>query len=333
MPPAIPPAMPPAMPPVCWLSRRSIFMPKLNPLDHPICLEYPTRLAPSAWAAHIPFGMFLIDILRPRLLVELGTFNGVSYCAFCQAVKTLQLNTRCFAVDNWQGDEQNGFYGPNVLADLQEHHDPLYGGFSRLIQSSFDGALPHFQDGTIDLLHIDGCHTYEAARHDFEHWLPKLSGRGVVLLHDTNVRERDFGVWKLWEEVKPSYPYFEFIHEHGLGLIATGAPETEGLQQLLGASTAEAALIREFFHQLGQRLGVRLRKDHEIEALQWHVRNQDQGLRSLTAQLAQQEQRLSLQEHRLKEIRDLRVWKLYEGYGRVKNQYLRPAWRRLRRRK
>src|SRR5258708_2605381 len=242
--------------------------PKFNPLAHPSCLSYPTKLASTSWAAHVPFAMFLVELMRPWVIVELGTFTGVSYCAFCQAIKELRLYTRCYAIDTWQGDEHNGFYdAATVLKELREHHDPLYGSFSSLIQSTFDNALCHFSDGAIDLLHIDGYHTYESVRHDFESWRPKISSRGVVLFHDINLRERDFGVWKLWEELKAEYPHFEFSHEHGLGLLAVGEEAEDGLHDFLEASERDGTVIRRFFSELGQRLRVRVETDSELEAV------------------------------------------------------------------
>lgn len=232
-------------------------MNSFNPLDYPVSLSDPLRLDDtSAWIEHIPFGMFIVDILRPAVLVELGTHTGVSYCAFCQAVKELGLNTRCYAVDSWEGDVHAGFYGPAMLENLRAHHDPLYGEFSRLIQSRFDDALKSFPDGSIDLLHIDGLHTYDAARHDFEAWLPKLSKRAVVLFHDTNVRGGDFGVWRFWLELCQQYRHLEFLNGYGLGILQVGARPEPSIEDFLSVTDDQWNLMKEFFHVISLRLSV-----------------------------------------------------------------------------
>src|SRR2546423_9584515 len=139
-----------------------------NPLEIPIIFSNPRRVSGfSAWIAHTPFAMGVIALCRPRVFVELGTHAGDSYCAFCQAVSELQLATRCFAVDTWAGDVHTGQYPKERLQSLRAHHDPRYGAFSMLIQSDFDSAVGRFEEGSIDLLHIDGEHTYEGGKKDF----------------------------------------------------------------------------------------------------------------------------------------------------------------------
>ncbi len=233
-------------------------MMSFTPIDYSFCLEEPAFLSDvTSWHEHIPFAFSLIQMLQPRLFVELGTHKGDSYLAFCQAVDALGLSTVCCAVDSWQGDPQAGFYGKEIYQTLKEYHDLHYGGFSSLRKCYFDDALPHFADDSIDLLHIDGLHTYEAVKHDFETWLPKVSARGIVLFHDTAVTAGDFGVWRFFQEVSSKYPAFEFKHCNGLGMIAVGSAIPEPLRPFFDKENRDRGAIASFYHALGTRISFR----------------------------------------------------------------------------
>lgn len=209
--------------------------------------------APSAWIGHLPFAWWLVQAHRPRVLVELGTHSGNSYFAFCQAVKHAGLDTRCHAVDTWRGDEHAGAYSEEVYRRVNETNTTHYAGFSSLLRMTFDEALDRFPDGSVDLLHIDGLHSYDAVRHDFETWLPKLADNAIVLFHDTNVHERDFGVWKLWEELRPRYPLgFAFEHSHGLGVLQVGQGPNSPIFRLIAAQPqGQTTSLQTYFKSLG----------------------------------------------------------------------------------
>lgn len=229
-----------------------------NPLEWRMAYETPLRLSPtSAWVEHTPFAMALVEMLRPTVLVELGTQRGDSYCAFCQAVVTLQLPTRCFGIDTWAADPQMPMTAEQMLDELRPYHDPLYGHFSTLVLAKFDEALPRFEAGQIDLLHIDGMHDYESVRHDFETWLRKLSRRGVVLFHDTAEPGReDFGVWRLWEELSAKFTSFEFTHGHGLGVLAAGDNVPPAVIGFLSWEKQRPHVARALYSTLGNRVTV-----------------------------------------------------------------------------
>jgi len=206
----------------------------------------------SAWFEHGPFAFWITESLHPHCFVELGTHTGFSYFCFCQAVKHVQTGTACYAIDTWKGDEHANFYGEEIFQGCVTENSK-YKGFSTLVRSTFDDALAYFPDNSVDLLHIDGRHFYDDVRHDFETWCPKLTANAIVLFHDTNVRERNFGVWKLFDELKVNHPTFEFLHGYGLGVLAMGEIPA-ALSGLFAADRAQTIEIRQIFAPLGAKI-------------------------------------------------------------------------------
>jgi len=231
--------------------------------------------APSGWLGHIRFANWIIRVLEPKIFVELGTHSGNSYFAFCQSVKEFNIPTKCYAVDTWEGDEHSGVYSNDVFEYVHSHNIENYAQFSKLLRMRFDDAVNYFTDKSVDLLHIDGLHTYEAVKHDFETWLPKLSECAVVIIHDTNIRERGFGVWQLWEELKKRYPNnIEFLHSNGLGVLQVGVDSAVKKKSFLNLSLDDKQRIKIFFASLGEDQ----LKAFDFEVLDRHVCNLNQQL-------------------------------------------------------
>ncbi len=219
----------------------------------------PRRVNPygqNTWIGHLPFVCDLISQQRPGLIVELGTHYGESYFGFCQSVIEAGIECQAYAVDSWKGDEHAGTYGEEVYEDVSAYNQVNYSGFSTLLRMQFDEALTRFDDGTIDLLHIDGLHTYEAVCHDYRTWFSRVRPGGVVLLHDIAVRGNDFGVWKLWDELAHELPTFAFHHCNGLGVVGKPAPFgcQHVLADLLSASPETQSFVREYYQLCGERL-------------------------------------------------------------------------------
>jgi len=211
------------------------------------------KLPNSSWLTHTPFAFFLISVLKPKIYVELGVLVGQSFHAFCQAVKTLQTDTRCYGIDTWQGDEHVPYYGEDIFKELNDYNEEHYNKFSTLMRMTFEEGLNNFKNGSIDLLHIDGYHTYEAVKKDFETWLPKLSSKAVVIFHDTFIKDSNFGVWKFREEISKKYPSFDFYHGCGLGVLAVGKNVDKEFIDFL-KDKKNHDFYRKFFSNLGKQV-------------------------------------------------------------------------------
>lgn len=214
----------------------------------------PQSVVPSAWHEHVPFAFWAVENLRPRRIVELGTHNGLSFFGFCQAVSELGIDCDVVAVDTWQGDDHAGLYGEDVYQEVQATTLANFPTIGRMLRATFDDALAEIPDESVDLLHIDGRHFEEDVRHDFESWIPKLSRHAVVLFHDTQVRERGFGVYRYWEELVNKYPTFEFRHGHGLGVLVAGEDAPADFTAFISRTGDDtfAETVRQAYSQLGR---------------------------------------------------------------------------------
>jgi FMN phosphatase YigB (HAD superfamily)/predicted O-methyltransferase YrrM len=217
-----------------WEVRRPTFRSDL--------LDPDRRFTP--WTGHRSFVYDLIGWQRPRRIVELGSHYGPSFFAMCQAVEELDVDAELHAVDTWAGDPHAGEYGEDVYESFTGVLDR---GFEThrvtLHRMTFDEALGDFDAESVDLLHIDGFHTYEAVAHDYETWLPKLAPGGIVLFHDV-APSMGYGSSQFWQDVRRGHPHFEFRHSCGLGVLAPKSVGDNGW--LFGDEAAQLLPLYEF---------------------------------------------------------------------------------------
>ena len=70
----------------------------------------PKRMVFSTWVDHLSFAYDLVAELRPKITVELGVYNGLSFFAFCQSMIENDIDGVAYGVDCWEGDEHTDAY-------------------------------------------------------------------------------------------------------------------------------------------------------------------------------------------------------------------------------
>lgn len=226
-------------------------------------LDHQLKLTP--WSTNRRFAYDLVRNIKPRQIVELGSHYGCSLFCFAQAIKDGRLDTSLSGIDMWTGDEQAGFYGEEILEKVKEIKTTRFGDVRlKLIRKRFSDAVSEFEDNSIDLLHIDGLHTYAAVKEDFESWLPKLAPQGIVLFHDItgDAKKKGYGSVLFWAEVAKKYTHTQLMHSWGLGVLF---PKGDKHYKLL----EESALLN--FLQLYEIAAIQeLYKNRCTTEKEWH---------------------------------------------------------------
>ena len=179
----------------------------------------------SPWSGHRRFVYDLVANIRPECIVELGSYYGCSAFTFLQALKDFDMKSYFYAIDTWEGDSfTENDYKENIYDSYKNIQEKIFASQNAIMKRmTFDQACCDFEEESIDLLHIDGSHTYEDCRHDFETWFAKVSKKGIILFHDISDDRLDgelLGSHLFWQEIKEQFPFtLEFPYSFGLGVL------------------------------------------------------------------------------------------------------------------
>jgi hypothetical protein len=187
-----------------------------NNNDQPV----PYRWTHGATDLHMGDGIIvysLIQHMRAKVCVCIGSGGGFIPRIMTQARVDLHKQ-KIFDGDNdlnWGNigatylvDACNGIGGPNDIDDETSFYRTNF--YPRFIKSTSVDAYYDFfvrQDIKIDILWIDGDHSYEGVKTDFELYSNILSENGVIIIHDTDPKYEETLI--VSEDAKKDYHPFD----------------------------------------------------------------------------------------------------------------------------
>jgi Predicted O-methyltransferase len=162
----------------------------------------------------------IVASISPTKVLEIGTFQGGTLCILARLAAPRAI---IISID-LPGGEFGG--GQSKIRSL------LYHAFGKSLQrmhlirgdshSEEIAARVRGITQSLDLLFIDGDHTYEGVKHDFLSYSPLIRKGGIVAFHDIAEHPEKAGgdVPRFWNELKASYRHEEIIKnpEQGWGI-------------------------------------------------------------------------------------------------------------------
>jgi predicted O-methyltransferase YrrM len=160
--------------------------------------------------------------LKPRRVLEIGTAKG----------GTLYLWTRLAAPDATilSVDLPSGKGGGGYSLQRAAIYRRFASSGQKVHLLRVDSHAPETRDRVIELfagepvdfLFIDGDHSYEGAKQDWDMYASLVRPGGLVAFHDISMNFAELHQVKhLWDEIKPSHEHWEYAF-HGKGIYGIG---------------------------------------------------------------------------------------------------------------
>lgn len=154
--------------------------------------DYRTGLSSSAWLLH-----GLVRSLAPDVVVEIGSARGWSACHIGLALRE-NVRGKLYAIDPHSATEWNDSGRPDTTLQIFRRHISAMGldSYVEVVHADSLSAARNWER-PIDLLFIDGDHSYEGVKSDWDLFSPFLTRSAVVVFHDTT--------WELHKHDDPRY--------------------------------------------------------------------------------------------------------------------------------
>jgi predicted O-methyltransferase YrrM len=156
--------------------------------------------------------LWLVEDLRPSNVLEIGTFAGGTLYCWCRLADPA---ANLISIDLPQARYGGGYTEEReremqLLFPSERQHLHLLRGDSH-DPATVEKVKSILGGNGLDLIFIDGDHTYEGVRQDFEMYGPLAAPGGVIALHDIleHPPQTDCEVRRLWNEVKDDYRHRE----------------------------------------------------------------------------------------------------------------------------
>lgn len=137
-----------------------------------------------------------LSLPHQSTVVEIGSYLGASALFFASGIK--ERGGKLYCIDTWY-NEGMAEGQRDTFEEFLKNIEPMRHFIIPLRGQSVDIAKTFNE--RIDLLFIDGDHSYEGIKGDVESWLPKIKDDGIIIFHDYGWAE---GVKRVVKEyIKP----------------------------------------------------------------------------------------------------------------------------------
>jgi len=196
--------------------------------------RFGTLITPIQICSEIRALCEIVRQYRARTMLEIGTERGGTFFLFSRVAapdaSLVSVDLPRTDLKPWRRSlfAYLGKKGQNVFAIEGDSH----------ATSTLERVHRVLGGRKLDFLFIDGDHSYEGVKQDFENYIGSLNDEGIVAFHDINPDYRTrFGkptgvcageVYRFWAEVKMKYSYAEFIDNpgqdgFGIGVLFVGS--------------------------------------------------------------------------------------------------------------